>query len=309
MEVGDQAETLRRLMRERPKSDSDTRSARVLAFAGSGPGAGTSSVLANIAAILARSGWKVAAVELEKNPRVSLIDAFGAGPFLSNEPVYEIEQDLWLVPAIERADESSLTAKAGCAEVAFLDLGSGGSAQAEEHSKICEALKAEYVIVLTPRPTSVAEACSRIGHLKARLGRLQAGVIVNQARDGAEAQKLFRSLKANAERISGVELEYLGHCGRDEKFSQAVRNRKILLDLESGALSVRCFELLAKRFLGRYLRGTRMGTGSGSESGFDAERIVTKRRLPPSRFREEPARSAPGNKTGFWRILLGEVKA
>jgi hypothetical protein len=107
--------------------------------------------------------------------------------------------------------------------------------------------------------------------------------------DGREGVATFQRLRDVAARFVDVQLDYLGHCARDEKVSQSVMKQKILLDLDSGAVSpaVACLELLSKHIRARIGRASR------------------------NRFKDEPAHLAPhkGNTAKFFRTMLGEVKA
>jgi hypothetical protein len=95
----------------------------------------------------------------------------------------------------------------------------------------------------------------------------------------------YQRLKDVAAKFVDVEFEYLGHCQRDEKFTQSVMRRKILVDLDTAAKAIPSLELLAKRL--------KYGPVGMTET---------------LRFREEPVRiTAPRKTTMFWRTLLGEV--
>ena len=100
-----------------------------------------------------------------------------------------------------------------------------------------------------------------------------------------------------------LQLEYMGHWQKDEKISEAVMKRKILLDLDTGAKSIPSLQLLAKR-LQSFLQN--------KDSNVEKQRlgsISVASPLRTGRFMDEPAQMAPGNTARFWRTLLGEVKA
>jgi flagellar biosynthesis protein FlhG len=179
-------------------------------------------------------------------------------------------------------------------DVILMDAGAGiGEGVLSLHHPSFESL-----VVLTPEPTSLTDAYSLIKLLRNQAGLRRFGVTVNQVTDGRHGLRVLQNLKDVAARfLADVELEYLGHCPRDEKITMSVLKRKILIDLDEGAPSVACLELIAKRL------SSKLQASRGHEAG------SVLRAGAPGRFMEEPARAAPGNTARFWRTLLGEVRA
>ena len=105
----------------------------------------------------------------------------------------------------------------------------------------------ESLVVLTPDPTSLTDGYSLIKLLRNQAGVRRFSVAVNQVTDGRHGLSVFQKLKEVAGWFTDAELEYMGHCPRDEKIMMSVLKRKILLDLDEGAPSVACLELIAKR--------------------------------------------------------------
>jgi flagellar biosynthesis protein FlhG len=109
------------------------------------------------------------------------------------------------------------------------------------------------VVILTPEPTSLADAYGLIKLLRRDRGVRHVSVIVNQVTEARDGLLTFQRLRDVAARFVDIQLEYLGHCPKDEKFAQSVVRRKILLDSfgEASAtratVAVRALELLAKR--------------------------------------------------------------
>ena len=169
-------------------------------------------------------------------------------------------------------------------DVILVDVGAGiGNNVLSLHHPSFESL-----IVMTPEPTSFTDGYSLIKLLRRQVGIQRFSIAVNQVTDGRHGLSVFQKLKEVAGRFTDAELEYLGHCPRDEKIVMSVLKRKILIDLDQGAPSVACLELLAKRIIAK------------------CQQNQTSRGI---RFQEETARAAPGNTTKFWRTLLGEVRS
>jgi flagellar biosynthesis protein FlhG len=300
----DQADTLRRLMQKRKSSSSGERTdglarAQVLTVASGKGGVGKSSLVANLGALLARSGLRVLLVDGDfglANLDILLgVQAQGSveqvldGTIGVREAVVGVEQNLWLLPAstgfaAARAwkDDSRerlislFESFPWEMDLVIVDAGAGIQDNVLRlHSPLYRSL-----VVLTPEPTSFTDAYGLIKLLKRECAVNRVSVIVNQVTDGREGIATFQKLKDVADRFLDVRMEYLGHCVRDEKFVQAVMKRKTLLDLDSGTAAVQALELLAKR----------IRCEAGNPAGLN---VVT----------------VPKNAAGFWRTLLGEVKA
>lgn len=321
----DQADTLRKMMRERAGGPSDTETAsrapcRIVTVASGKGGVGKSCLVANLGALIARSGLRVLLVDadfglanldilMNVQPRAHLEEIL-AGSASIQEAVIGIEPNLWLLPAasgIVSARKLSYTDRMRVASVLaacpwemdliLVDAGSG----IQENVLSLHGPIQDSLVVLTPEPTSLTDAYGLIKLVRRERGVSRLGVIVNQVTEAQEAIRTFKKLNDVADRFIDVELEYLGHCTRDENFPHSVMNRKILLDWNREASAVPCLELLAKRLIQR----------AGFEPSPKEKPVMLSgaRGMTFSRFREEPVRVAPGNTARFWKILLGEVKA
>ncbi len=318
----DQADTLRRLMQQRARNDErgeEPRSQpRVFTFASGKGGVGKTFLTANLGAALARSGLRVLLVDgdsglanldimlgLPSEGRATFEQVLDGEASLQ-DAIVGVEPNLWLIPAgaglsdlREGAPEDrvrlmeALESSPWEMDVILVDVGAGIQHNVLSlHSGAFESL-----VVLTPDPASMTDAYGLIKLLARHASVDRVGVIVNHVTDGRHAQILCDKLKDVTARFSGSKIEYVGHCIRDEKITQSVLKRKILLDLFEGTPSVACLELLAKRI---------------SEKAQDYQRDRADRR----RFQEETSwvpgsalrASQQGNTARFWRTLLGEVK-
>jgi flagellar biosynthesis protein FlhG len=241
------------------------------------------------------------------------------------EAVLGIEPNLWLIPAsagLMSVREVKPETREGFLrmleslpwdmDVILVDVGAGiqPNVLSIHHPSF------ESVIVLNPQPTSLTDAYSLLKILRSRVGISRANVIVNQVTDGRVAQQTFAKLRDVAVKFSDIQLEYMGHWQFDEKITQAVMKRKILLDLDETSSSLTSLGLLAKRFREKWRLG---------ESGFAPEKKLEKSDTfglkwdhelgcfsgaglsSATRYEDEMAQWAPGNTAGFWRTLLGEV--
>lgn len=275
MPIIDQATTLRWMMEIRSVGEADSgvsRPPRILSFVGSRERIGKSLIAANLAAWLARKGYRVLFVE----------DASRTLPDQPEQPALAcLEERLWSVRCGPLADDARRVAeriRAGVGRVDYV-LVDSPRAPLEIH---------EPVLILTPEASVMAEGYSRLKSLKRDAGIRRVGLIVNRVTEGREAVAVYEKIGEVAHRFAGISLEYFGHILKDEKFSRSVGNGKILLDLEGGAAFLRSLELVARRL--------------------SAARALAEE-ASPGRFREEPARIAPANTAALWRALFGERMA
>lgn len=321
--MSDQAETLRRLMQQRPsfttsntythpiQESVQTRCAPVLTVSSGKGGVGKSCLSAHLGTLLARAGLRVMLVDgdfglanldilLGVQP-VSTLEQVLAGEARLQDAVIGVEPNLWLVPAasgIMNVRQSDLPTRQKIArlfddcpwemDLIIMDVGAG--IQSNVLSLHSPAYKS--VIVLTPEPTSLTDAYGLIKTLRKNTAVAEFHVLVNQVTDAREARATYQRLKDVADRFIDVRIEFLGHCERDEKITQAVMNRKILLDWngsESGA--VRSLRSLAVNVQEKFLEPSLAKSELEQESDTDLESSLS-------------VGSLVGNTARFWRTLL-----
>ncbi|MBL8764910.1 MAG: P-loop NTPase [Phycisphaerae bacterium] len=104
------------------------------------------------------------------------------------------------------------------------------------------------LLVTTPEPTALADVYALIKCLHAgkRLNALSARVVVNEARDGADAAMALTRLQAVAERFLGVRVLGAGWVPRDEAACRAVRARRPLVRMAPGSAGSMAIRSMAK---------------------------------------------------------------
>lgn len=252
----DQASGLRRLF-ARPRQ-------RIVAFAAGSPGVGRSTLLANLAADLARQGKDV--LVLDENDHHPLAAFFGAkvradlqqvvaGELALGEVLQAVAPGVRILPlarALPRLGvlgrEERERLRRGFAgldrqpDVILVDAAAG-----RVDGLSAPALAAQdTVIVITPAGESITEAYATIK--KASLGhvRHQFRILVNQARGAREARTIFGNMAKVAAAKGLARLDYAGYVPRDENLRQALRLGQPAIALFPDAPGVRaCRELAA----------------------------------------------------------------
>jgi flagellar biosynthesis protein FlhG len=107
----------------------------------------------------------------------------------------------------------------------------------------------EIVVVVTPEPPSIVDACALMSVLAKKYAEKHFKVIINAATNASEAKDVFRRLSLTAERSLNASIDYLGFILHDTAFSHAVRHQKAMLELYPHTAIAQCFQCLVQCFL------------------------------------------------------------
>ncbi|NDY42706.1 MinD/ParA family protein [Dissulfurirhabdus thermomarina] len=238
----------------------------VLAFTSGKGGVGKTNLVTNTALALARMGQRVLVLDADLGlanvdvllglmPRYSIKDVFSGqrslpeiildGPggiriLPASSGVPELldlseSEKLFLLTEMEALDEA--------VDVLLIDTAAGIS----DNVLYFNLAAQKRIVVVTPEPTSITDAYALMKVLMRRHQVRDFSILVNWAKNGQEAQKVYRQLSAVADRFLGLlSLDYLGFIPQDEAIPKAVRKQKAVLELFPDAASSRVFRDLAK---------------------------------------------------------------
>ena len=249
--VMDQAAGLRRMLLRA--------SARVVTVASARNGAGTTSVVVNLATVLAKAGKEVLVLDenlshanvgnmLGLRPRYDLLHAVRRDKtwrevtLRSRQgvrvlPVARAIQALpqLAVPERENLLECLVAASHGM-DVVLVDtalraaparnVGMQLQTKVDASSRSISASLApdqSLLLVLNGTAASITESYALIKHMAVQDGRQSFGIVVNKVRDGQEAQVVFSNVAQVARRHLHVRMEYLGYIPIDEKLRYATQ--------------------------------------------------------------------------------------
>ncbi|MEF8794589.1 MinD/ParA family protein [Thiohalorhabdus sp.] len=223
---------------------------RVISFTSGKGGVGKTNVVTSLAQLAIRQGQRVLVMDADLglanidvllgvrpkrtlqdviDGKVGIRDVLIEGPggvtFLpggsgvSELTNLETAQKLALIDAINECGEAF--------DTLLVDTGAGISPNVLYFNQAA----AEVVTVVTPEPTSIADAYGliKVLHQKGRKGPVY--VLVNMARNASEANHVFQRLALAADRFLGLELVNLGWLPQDSRLESAVRQQKALVDL------------------------------------------------------------------------------
>lgn len=210
-------------------------------------GVGKTFVAVNVAACLARMGKRVLVVDcdlglanidimLGVHPVYSLKDiAFG------NRTIREVVQStpagFDLVPAssgikemAQLLSENIDRIKAAILEVApdydhiLLDTGAGLSETVLQFNLFAD----RNVLILNRELTSLTDAYATIKVITQLFGKTRFDLIVNSARSGEEARKIFIHIDGICQKFLGFGLDYLGCVAQDEVVPRSILKQTVL---------------------------------------------------------------------------------
>ena len=130
-------------------------------------------------------------------------------------------------------------------DILLIDTSAGIS---ENVAFFCVASR-EIVIITTPEPTAITDAYALIKVLFTRYQEKEFQILVNSARNQADARDVYRKLAAAADRFLNVSLDYLGYLPYDKSVHDAVRAQRPFIDMFPNKPASLAIEELALRFL------------------------------------------------------------
>lgn len=258
--VTDQAEGLRRLLVRA--------SARVITVAGARSGLGASSLVSNLATVLAQTGRDVLILDenpscdnignmLALKPRYDLLNAVRRDKSM-REILLHTRQGVHVLPvarALQALPQLSTPEREHLLEclaeasrnidVVLVDAAAGG----ERHISSSLAPEQPLLVVLNTTASAITEGYALIKRMALQDGRQRFEVVVNKARDVEEAQVVFGNVAQVAQRHLRVSVEYLGYIPADDKLKRATQLCRPVVEAFPAAVSTRAFDELARSLM------------------------------------------------------------
>jgi flagellar biosynthesis protein FlhG len=251
---------------------------RVVAVSSGKGGVGKTTVVANLASLLAGRGFRVTVLDadfglanldivLNLNPRRNLGHLL-RGEARADEVVVEVSPGLRVIPGASGIEAladleagqrqtlfSSLSPLTAGSDFLLLDTSAGIGRNVVD---LCAAAS-EVVLVTNPEPTSLTDA---YGLLKVLLGKRPEAVarlLVNSVRGADEARAVHGKLAQVVERFLGASLPYLGHVERDDCVARATQRQIPFVSAYPRSRASRCLASVADLLAAESGRGN--GTG------------------------------------------------
>ena len=251
-----------------PAEDRQVQRARVISVTSGKGGVGKTNIVANLGYTLRKAGQRVLIFDADLSlgnmdvllgvtPRYNLSHVIDGGKRLS-EIIVDGPGGLKILPAssgIQRLTNLS-GAQQRAIYVAFNALLSGydvvlvdTAAGISSNVLYFNATANEIFVVVTPEPTAITDAYALIKVLSVKYRTRHFRLIVNQAKNGQEADEVSRQLCTVANRFLDVTIEYFGRVLTDNKVKIGVRKQKIVSEWAPMTQASRNFAELAHKLV------------------------------------------------------------
>ncbi|MCS7228980.1 MAG: P-loop NTPase [Candidatus Kryptonium sp.] len=241
--IADQAEKLRSVVREKIEKRSGL--AHVIAVGSGKGGSGKTNITLNLGLILSKNGKKVLLYDADLNlanidillgitPKFRFLD-FINGDVQIRDILIEVRENLVLIPAnsgvvnfpkipgerlIQVLDEI-LTLERNF-DFILIDTPAGIS---DEVIKLL-GYSDDYILVVTPEPTSIMDAYAVIKLVYYQTGKANVKLIVNNVNNSINPIEIANRLSLVAEKFLGVKINYIGSIPSDPFIPKSVMMQK-----------------------------------------------------------------------------------
>jgi flagellar biosynthesis protein FlhG len=233
---------------------SDSHNIRVISVTSGKGGVGKTSITANLAEAFQRMRKRVLILDadlglanmdimLGLNPKYTISHVL-KGEKTLDEVIITAPGGFKLLPAASGIPE--LTNLDNSQRLFLIDTGAGISSNVMYFNYAAM----ERIVVVTNEPTSLTDAYALIKVLIKEYHQKRFKVLINLARSGAEADRIFKSLSMVADRyLASPALDYIGWIPYDKQIPAAVRKQKVFLETHPDTPASRSIMALAKRIL------------------------------------------------------------
>jgi len=277
------------------------RALRVIAITSGKGGVGKSNITVNLALSYARAGRNVLVIDgdvglanvdilMDETPRYTMADLMNGSQPLE-EVLVRSPHGVTLLPGCsgaadlalldERQRMGLLTAFDDLTmplDTVLVDTAAGIGSNTLFFAGAAE----EICVVVTPEPTSFADAYGAIKALSAQCRVQRIGVVVNMASSPGEARDVFERLTMVTSRFLPIVLEFVGSVPSDPHVHEAVMAQvPVVLEYPTSPASVAIHQL-ADRLIARPLNGANSGRlqffwrrllGMSSEGGVTGDEV------------------------------------
>ncbi len=261
-----------------PETEGD-RALRVISVTSGKGGVGKNNVVANLAMAFSKLGKRV--LVLDADLGLGNLDVlFGVMPKYTLEHVLAGQKSLSEVlvsgpgniqilptssgagPLNDLSSEqkvrllSELDQLDGMADLFLIDTGAGIGSTVLYFNTAAQ----EIVLVVTPEPTSLADAYALMKVMSKQHGEKRFNLIVNMVKNESEAQAVVQKLSLVCEQFLDVTLDYVGAVPFDDYLRMAVCAQKSVVDAYPHARSSTHFMQIGKRLLQKTIRNDSKGS-------------------------------------------------
>ncbi len=257
--MADQADKLRKMVEKSKK-----KRYRAIAVTSGKGGVGKTNIVVNVAYLLSSIGKKVVVFDadlglanvdilLGLKSKYSLLDIVKNGKKMS-EIMVKFNDNFQIIPAGSGIEEianinepvfakirDELNDVIKDTDILLIDTGAGISKKVTYFLKNTE----EIVVVVTPEPTSIADAYAMIKIMVNNYKKENIKIFVNMAKNAAEAENIYNNLNKICKKFLKKEFKSIGFALNDKNLVLSVKQQKIISQTNPNAN----FTIAMKKFV------------------------------------------------------------
>jgi len=260
------------------RSGTSTIAPTVIAVTSGKGGVGKTNIAVNLSVALGARGARVLAIDADLG-LANMDIVMGLAPTYTtaelvrgdahiDEVLVQGPQNVWLLPGasgqydlanltdVQRQDFfTAVDTLEDRFDVVVVDTGAGVGSNAIGFASAAK----EIIVVVTPEPTSVADAYGMLKVLCTRCGVRRVKVLTNLVQGEREGEQVFRRLANLAARFLSISLDHIGSVPRDASIGRAVMRGEPAMSAFPTAAASRALEGIAERLLESEDRDERQG--------------------------------------------------
>jgi flagellar biosynthesis protein FlhG len=243
-------------------------SARVVTVVGACSGLGTTSVVVNLATILAHGGREVLVLDehlahnnvansMGLRPRFDLLNVVRGDMRVrdvtllatSGVQVLPVARAMQVLPKMNEIERerlsTSMVAAASGMDAVVVD------AESCMGFSFCASLSGNepLLMVLNASASSITESYAMLKQFALQHGRTTFDIVVNKVSDEWESRALFNNISQVAQRYLGVQLNYLGNIPVDKKLQRATQLRRPVVEAYPDAAAAYALKVLVQQLM------------------------------------------------------------
>jgi len=264
----DQAEELRRIVRKNNEMSAyKSTGCRIVTVSGGKGGVGKTSITANMAVALAKTGVRVGIFDADMGlanidimlgvfPKKNLADVLINGENIE-DIILQCPQNVKLIPASSGIEELSYLSDAlwnslinqlyaACSQfdVLFIDTAAGIGKNVINFVLASQ----ELILVTTPEPTALADTYAMIKIINKKMQARNVSILINKAEKEEEAVEVYKRFEKLITKSMSIVPTFLGWVPMDKNLGASIMKRQVVVNMMPQSPSSQAISSTAKKW-------------------------------------------------------------